>query len=56
MCNYFVDVDKSVKVYRILYNIHSNNGIRLDKDTVALYKSAVNLITIINKQIENHDR
>lgn len=56
MSNYFVDVDKAVKVYKILYNIHNTNGIQLDKDMVDLYRSAVNLITIINKQIENNDR
>jgi hypothetical protein len=47
---YFVTI-KDIKVYDLTLSINTN-GIQLDKNMVDLYKSAVNLITTINKQIE----
>ena len=51
---YFVTI-KDIKVYDLTLSIN-NKGIELDRNLGDIYKSAVNLITIMNKQIENHDR
>ena len=43
---------QNLKTYYTIQDMQGNRGIELDKNTVEIYRSAINLIKLINTQIE----